>query len=70
MYPAAQNNIAGTIIVSSLFSIVTIATMMGVVLLFKLGLKSFSVKPLEKYNHLIAGSTILFSGIAIQFLGL
>lgn len=70
MYPAAQSNIGGTILVSVLFSVVTIATMMSIVLAFKLGLSHINLKPLEKYNHLIAGSLIFFSGVAIQFLGL
>lgn len=70
MYPAAENNIRGTIIVSILFSVVTIATMMGVVLAFSLGLNRINLKPLEKYGHLIAGAMIFFSGLAIEFLGL
>jgi sulfite exporter TauE/SafE len=70
MYPAAENNIPGAIFVSVLFSLVTIGTMMSVVLAFKLGLSKINLKPVEKYNHLIAGSLIFFSGIAIQFLGL
>ncbi|MFN8240815.1 MAG: sulfite exporter TauE/SafE family protein [Bacteroidales bacterium] len=70
MYPAAQNDINGAIVVSLLFSAVTIATMMGIVLAFKLGLSKINLKPIEKYNHLIAGSLIFLSGIAIQFLGL
>jgi ABC-type nickel/cobalt efflux system permease component RcnA len=70
MYPAAQSNISGTIFVALLFSVVTIATMMSVVLVFRLGLNRINIKPLEKYNHLIAGSVILMSGLAIQFLGL
>jgi nickel/cobalt exporter len=70
MYPAARNNISGAVIVSLLFSIVTIATMMSVVLAFKLGLSKLNLKPLERYAHLIAGSMIFLSGIAIQFLGL
>ncbi|MBN2862681.1 MAG: sulfite exporter TauE/SafE family protein [Bacteroidales bacterium] len=70
MYPAAQNNLPGSILVALLFSLVTIATMMSIVLLFKVGLKKINIKPLEKYNHLIAGSVILLSGLAIQFLGL
>jgi nickel/cobalt exporter len=70
MYPAAENNIQGAIFVSVLFSIVTIGTMMSIVLAFKLGLSKINLKPVEKYNHLIAGSIIFFSGIAIQFLGL
>lgn len=70
MYPAAQNNIQGVIIVSLLFSAVTIITMMSVVVAFRLGLDKINLKPLEKYSHFIAGATIFLSGIAIQFLGL
>lgn len=70
MYPAAQNNIAGAVLVAVLFSVVTIATMMGVVLAFRFGLNKVNLKPVEKYSHVIAGAVIFFSGIAIQFLGL
>ena len=70
MYPAAEKNISGVILVSVLFSVVTILTMMSIVLTFKLGLSRINLKPIEKYNHLIAGSIIFFSGVAIQFLGL
>lgn len=70
MYPAAAYNIPGTILVSVLFSVVTIATMMSIVLAFKLGFSKINMKPVEKYGNVIAGAMILFSGIAIQFLGL
>jgi ABC-type nickel/cobalt efflux system permease component RcnA len=70
MYPAAQNNISGAVFVSLLFSVVTVATMMSIVLAFNLGLKRINLKPLEKYSNLIAGSAIFLSGLAIQFLGL
>jgi len=70
MYPAAENNIPGAVLVSLLFSVVTIGTMMSIVFAFKMGLNSINLKPLEKYSHLIAGAMILFSGLAIQFLGL
>jgi hypothetical protein len=70
MYPAAESNIAGSVLVSVLFSVTTIATMMSIVLAFKLGLNKIDLKPVEKYSHLIAGAMIFFSGIAIQFLGL
>jgi len=70
MYPAAENNISGSVIVSVLFSAVTIATMMSIVLAFKLGFSRINLKPVEKYSNIIAGVMILISGIAIQFLGL
>jgi hypothetical protein len=43
--------------------------MMSIVLAFKLGFSKINLKPVEKYSNLIAGAMILFSGIAIQFLG-
>ena len=70
MYPAAENNIPGAVLVSLLFAAVTIVTMMSVVLAFKLGFNKINLKPVEKYSHLIAGAMIFFSGVAIQFLGL
>jgi sulfite exporter TauE/SafE len=70
MYPAAENNMHGTVIVALLFSIVTIATMMGVVLAFKLGFSKINLKPVERYSNVIAGAMILLSGVAIRFLGL
>jgi nickel/cobalt transporter (NicO) family protein len=70
MYPAAGNNISGVILVSILFSAVTIATMMSVVLAFRLGLSRINLRPLERYVNVIAGATITVSGLAIQLLGL
>jgi len=70
MYPAAENNISGVILVSLLFSAVTIATMMAVVLAFRLGISKINLKPLERWVNVIAGATIAVSGLAIQFLGL
>jgi nickel/cobalt transporter (NicO) family protein len=70
MYPAAENNISGAVFVSILFSVVTIGTMMSIVLAFRFGMNKLNLKPLEKYSHLIAGTMIFVSGLAIQFLGL
>ncbi|MCX6260633.1 MAG: sulfite exporter TauE/SafE family protein [Bacteroidia bacterium] len=70
MYPAAENNISGAVIVSLLFSAITISTMLLILLAFKMGLSRINLKPIEKYSNLIAGAMIFFSGIAIQFLGL
>jgi len=70
MYPAAKHNIQATIIVTLLFSIVTIATMMSVVLAFVMGMDKINLKPVEKYSHLIAGTLIFCSGLAIIVFGL
>ena len=70
MYPAAKHSTSGVILVSVLFSVVTIATMMSLVFAFRLGLSRINLKPVEKYVNVIAGATILVSGLAIQFMGL
>jgi hypothetical protein len=70
MYPASKNNFHGAVIVAILFSITTITTMMSIVLAFNLGLNKINLKRVEKYSHLIAGTMIFASGLAILFLGL
>lgn len=70
MYPAAKSSFVGIILVSSVFAIVTIATMLSVVLITLFGINFLPTKTLERYLHAIAGATIFLSGISIQFLGL
>lgn len=70
MYPAAKNNIGGLILVTLIFAVVTISTMMVVVYVTSTGIKLIPLKKMEKYSHALAGAIILFSGLGIQFLGL
>jgi len=70
MYPAAQSSAWGIAQVSIVFGLVTILTMLALVLLATFGLNMVKLGKLEKYTHIIAGATILISGIGILFLGL
>jgi sulfite exporter TauE/SafE len=70
MYPAAQSSAIGVILVASVFGLVTIFTMVGIVLASYFGLSFFPVKRIERYTHALAGGTIALSGLAIIFLGL
>lgn len=70
MYPAANHSIAGVVIVASVFSIVTIGTMLGVVLVGTFGMSFAPLKRAARYSHAIAGCVILACGLAVQFLGL
>ncbi len=70
MYPAAQDSMFGLVMVTLVFSVVTICTMLGVVLISSFGLSFLPTDKLERYSHALAGGTILLSGMAIQFLGL
>jgi len=68
--PASQGNVNGVIWVAVIFTAVTLATMLGLVLSSLYGLKKISFKPIEKYSHALAGASIFCCGLAMQFLGL
>ena len=70
MYPAAKNSLSGMILVTVVFGIVTISTMLAIVLLTAKGFYITRLNKLERFTHAIAGGTILLCGLAIQFLGL
>lgn len=70
MYPAAKNSVFGLVVVTSVFGIVTLGTMLTVVLLARAGVNFVPMNRLQRYTHAIAGATILLCGLAIQFLGL
>lgn len=70
MYPAAQSSLVGVLLVTLVFGAITITTMLTVVLLSVRGLSLLPERGLSRYMHVLAGGTILLSGLAIQFLGL
>lgn len=70
MYPAARESLAGVMMVTFVFGIVTVLTMLATVAVTLRGLEKVRVNSLERYAHALAGSTILFCGLAIVFLGL
>jgi nickel/cobalt transporter (NicO) family protein len=70
MYPAAKGHILNVVLVSIVFGAITIGTMLTVVLGSIVGLRLIPASHLERYTHTLAGVSILFCGIAIQFLGL
>jgi nickel/cobalt transporter (NicO) family protein len=70
MYPAATHSVTGMLLIASVFGVVTIVTMLGLVLLVSAGIERIPLRGLIRYTHAIAGGTIALSGLAIQFLGL
>jgi len=70
MYPAAQNSFFGLVVVTCVFGTVTIATMLGAVLLSRAGVSFLPLAKAQRFAHVIAGATICLCGLAIQFLGL
>jgi len=70
MYTASLNNTFGLVLVTSVFGLATILTMLTIVLVSLSGIKLISFNKIERYTHALAGAIILFCGIAIKFFGL
>ncbi len=70
MYPAANIGLPGVIVVTSLFAIATILTMLVIVVISVYGINLLPMNKYEKYSHVLAGAIVLFSGVAVQILGL
>jgi hypothetical protein len=52
------------------FSLVTMVTMAGVVLISSWGISFIKLGSVERFAHATAGAAILLSGLAVQLLGL
>lgn len=70
MYPAAKTHIGAVVLVTIVFGLTTIITMIVIVRLTLLGINFLPMKMFEKYMHAVAGAAICLSGLAIVFLGL
>ena len=69
MYPAFQNNMMAVAIISIVFLIATVLTMIISVTVLLKGISLVKMHKLEKYQHLMAGAVLTFSGAGILFLG-
>ncbi|MBT8043087.1 MAG: hypothetical protein KJN67_03125 [Pontiella sp.] len=70
MYPAAEHSMGGMLLVAGIFSVVTVATMLSVVLVSSWGIRFVKLGPIERFSHALAGAAVCVSGLAIQLLGL
>ena len=69
-YPAVKNSFSDGIIIVSIFTIITLLSMVGMVVSGYLGLFFLKTERLERYVHAIAGATLLLSGLSVVFLNL
>ena len=65
IYPAVEErgSISEALIVSAVFSVVTLATMQILVYLLAKGINSIRLQKLERYTHALAGDILLIIGI-------
>lgn len=69
MYPAFENNLMAVGVISLVFLIATVSTMIITVTVALKGISFVKMHKLEKYQHLLAGAVLTFSGAGILFLG-
>jgi len=65
MYPAAMHNTFMLVSVTLSFAFFTIATMLLMTFLGLKGVRMFKFNKLEKYSHVLAGSSVLACGILV-----
>lgn len=70
IYPAAKQSMMGVVLVSIVFTITTLITMLTIIMFSLKGLNTIKLGFAERYTHAIAGATICLCGLAIVFLGL
>lgn len=70
MYPAAHESVFALVVVTVVFGVVTIGTMLAAVILARAGVNFLPLAAVHRFTHVIAGATISLCGLAIVFLGL
>lgn len=70
MYPAADQSVSGVLVVTAVFGLVTVLTMLMVVGFMLKGMERIRLPSMERYAHAMAGGTVLACGLAIVFLGI
>ena len=70
MYPAAKESLLGVLLVTTVFGLVTVATMTTIVAIAYLGVSTINLNRFERFSHAAAGGTILICGLAVASLGI
>lgn len=68
--PASRGRWTVAALTAAVFSVITIATMLGLVGLALTGVQRIPLARLERWSHALAGGVIAGSGLAVIFLGL
>lgn len=70
MYPAARESLVGVVMVTAVFGVVTVLTMLAAVWVAAKGLEAVAFKRYERFSHAIAGFAVLICGLSIVILGI
>lgn len=70
MFPAADESLLGLVAVTVVFTVVTLFTMIGAVILSLRGLRSVHIPGIDRFSEAIAGCTITLCGLLLTLWGL
>lgn len=70
IYASSEGGTRAALGVAAVFTLVTVATMLAIVVLLVGGMERFRWPRLARYEHALAGLAILACGVGIRFLGL
>lgn len=65
MYPAAKGNMWHVVLVTAVFGITTVATMLASVILAYFAVGTVTFRRMERYNHAMAGFVVFLCGVAV-----
>ncbi|TDH27313.1 hypothetical protein EXU57_06910 [Segetibacter sp. 3557_3] len=68
-FPAVKHSITGVVVLVGVFTVFTLCAMVTMVLLGYYGLSLFDQRKMEKYAHVLAGTTVLVCGAGMLFMG-
>ena len=68
-YPAAQNSLTGMLLLIVVYTMVTLITMLSLVLLGYFGIAFIATQKIERYVHVLGGTTILLCGAGMLWMG-
>lgn len=70
MVPALKTSLASAVWIATVFSVTTIATMVGIVTVGYFGMEFLPLKRLQVHANTLAGLAVAVSGLAIQLFGI
>lgn len=70
MFPAATKSVSAIFLVTGVFAVVTVATMLTAVAIGRIGLGRLRIQQMSRFGHTSAGAAMLGCGIAIGWIGL
>lgn len=70
LYAAVQQSLTGVVLVTLVFGVATLSTMVAAVLVCLAGVERLPLAGIERYTHALAGAALALCGLALHVFGL